>query len=119
MEFTFTEIATLFGLSGIISGMFMLVIENSAKKREKKRVAEERKREEQAYEKEKAKCEHEVFMLESINASLKLTVITAKAVQTIPDANCNGTMKKTIDEIEEIQKKHEKFMNNMLTAYMH
>ncbi len=97
----------LMGIPAIISGIFMMEIQRSANKREKKRD-----------EQEKSRCEHELITLECINASLSLGLVTAKAVQRIPDANCNGDMHEALDEAEKVVKKHTAFMNKQVTQAM-
>ncbi len=49
-------------------------------------------------------------MMQSTRAnSIGITAI-AKAVQRIPDANCNGDMTSALQQMEEIQKKEQQFI---------
>ena len=107
MEFTFTQLIALMGIPSIISGIFMLAIQKSANRREKKRD-----------EQEKARCEHQLLMMKSINASITLGMATAKAVGRIPDANCNGDMHKALEEAEEAQKESNAFLNKQVSIYV-
>jgi len=107
MEFTFTQLIALLGIPSIISGVFMLAIQKSANRREKKRD-----------EQEKARCEHQLLMMKSINASITLGMATAKAVGRIPDANCNGDMHKALEEAEQAQKESNDFLNRKVSAYV-
>lgn len=107
MEFTFTQLIALLGIPSLISGVFMLAIQKSANKREKKRD-----------EQEKARCEHQLLMMKSINASITLGMATAKAVGRIPDANCNGDMHKALEEAEEAQKESNAFLNKQVSIYV-
>ena len=51
-----------------------------------------RRMEKKMDETDKAREDHEVLILKSINASIALGEATAEAVARIPDANCNGDM---------------------------
>jgi len=107
MEFTFTQLIALLGIPSIISGIFMMAIQKSANRREKKRD-----------EQEKARCEHQLLMMKSINASITLGMATAKAVGRIPDTNCNGDMHKALEEAEEAQKESNAFLNKQVSIYV-
>ena len=107
MEFTFTQLIALLGIPSLISGVFMLAIQKSANRREKKRD-----------EQEKTRCEHQLLMMKSINASITLGMATAKAVGRIPDANCNGDMHKALEEAEEAQKESNAFLNKQVSIYV-
>lgn len=51
-----------------------------------------------------------LMMMQSTRAnSIGITAI-AKAVQRIPDANCNGDMTSALQQMEEIQKKEQQFI---------
>ena len=49
-------------------------------------------------------------MMESTNASLVLSKSTARAVQRIPDAKCNGDMDGALADVDEHQQKHKEFL---------
>jgi len=58
-------------------------------------------------------------MMEELNATMNLDIITAKAVQKIPEANCNGDMKHALEDVITAKEKHRDFMNTQGIAYMH
>lgn len=60
--------------------------------------------------KDEARRKNEVIVIESVNASLALSEATARAVQRIPDAQCNGDMHKALDYAEEIKHRHRDFL---------
>ena len=70
------------GLLGGMGGLFFWWIKKRLDSREKA-----------AAEREKAKEEVEVAQLQATMASIALCEATARAVQRIPDAHCNGDMK--------------------------
>lgn len=67
-------------------------------------------REREQDEKDKARRNNEIIVIESVNAAVALSEATARAVQRIPDAKCNGDMHKALDYAEQIKHKHRDFM---------
>lgn len=61
--------------------------------------------------KEKAREEHEVLILKSVNASIALGEATAEAVARIPDAKCNGDMHAALDYAREVKHEQKDFLN--------
>lgn len=98
------------GVPTAITGFFFWLLERSIQKRDKAReeMDEERKRKEQERE-----AAHERLMLLSIrgtDASLALCEATAKAVQRIPDAHCNGDMHAALDSASEARGQLREFL---------
>lgn len=60
--------------------------------------------------KETARKENEIIIIECMNAAIALGEATAKAVQRIPDAKCNGDMHAALDYATKIKHKHKKFI---------
>lgn len=93
------------GIPTAVTGFFFWLLQRSIQKRDKaKELADaEHRRKEQEHE-----ASREELMLLSIrgtNASLALCEATAKAVQRIPDAHCNGDMHAALDYASQV--KHE------------
>ena len=68
------------------------------------------KRQKAAEKKELARQKNEVIVIEGVNAAIALGEATAKAVQRIPDAHCNGDMHAALEYAEHIKHKHKDFM---------
>jgi hypothetical protein len=68
------------------------------------------KRQKDQDQREEARRQNELIVIECINASLALGEATARAVQRIPDAKCNGDMHKALDYAEQIKHKHRDFV---------
>lgn len=60
--------------------------------------------------KEEARKLNEIIVIESVNAAIALGEATARAVQRLPDAQCNGDMSKALEYAAEIKHKHKDFM---------
>lgn len=61
-------------------------------------------------EREKNTEEFMLFIMKNSRATNILAEATAKAVQRIPDAHCNGDMKSALEEAAKIQKAEKDFM---------
>ena len=68
------------------------------------------KRQKEQDKKEAARRKNEIIMIESMNAAITLGEATARAVQRIPDAHCNGDMHAALDYATSIKHKHKEFI---------
>ena len=59
---------------------------------------------------EKAREKNELHIIETLGASLALGEATARAVQRIPDAHCNGDMHKALDYAERVKHEQKDFL---------
>lgn len=115
----------IFGVPSAITGVFFGVLNwkiqktlnNQEAKRRKEEEARESKRRKEEEEREKRALEREkdretliMMQLESARAAVVLSEATAKAVQRIPDAQCNGDMTKALDEAAKIQSRTNQFL---------
>lgn len=72
--------------------------------KDRKRVEKARKAEAAAAaEREKAREKIMVQLINSSNAAIALGEATARAVQRIPDARCNGDMHKALDYADKVK----------------
>ena len=92
----------------------------SQKKTKQDLSAECQKELQEAREKERARQKYEIYMIKGIMASNTLSEATARAVQRIPDAHCNGDMETALEEEEKVKKEIQLFLakqgvNNIIT----
>ena len=83
----------------------------SQKKTKQDLSAEFQKELQEAREKERARQKYEVYMIKGIMASNTLSEATARAVQRIPDAHCNGDMETALEEEEKVKKEIQLFLS--------
>ena len=92
-----------------VTGFCFWLIEHRINQRERE---EEKKREQHQQDmdqKERLREESQFLILQSVNAAIALGEATAKAVQRIPDAHCNGDMHEALEyatKIKHKQKEH-------------
>lgn len=122
---TVGELAAICGIPSAVTvaivGFFVWLLERSIVKRETARAEEDAKRE-KAREAEEVKLEAErtkqensrkVFeknLLASTNAALAVSEATARAVQRIPDAHCNGDMHAALNYAAKIKHEQRDFL---------
>lgn len=107
---TIWEIIALMGIPTAITGLFFWLIEHRIQKRERQKEAEAAERRKKAEEKEKAREELELLLVQTNSAAIALAEATAKAVQRIPDAHCNGDMHAALDYAATIKHKQKDFL---------
>ena len=96
---TIGTVLVLFGVPSAITGVLVWWFKRYIDKTEKKREARERSTEELI-----------LLIIRTSRATNVLAEATARAVQRIPDAHCNGDMKSALEEAERIQKEEKDFM---------
>jgi hypothetical protein len=67
------------------------------------------KSEKQKDEKEAARLKNEVLLAKCVGACFALGEATAKAVQRIPDANCNGDMHEALGYAQKVKREQKDF----------
>ena len=104
-----------------IAAVTVGLINAFSQKKTKQELSEEFQRElKEAENKEKARQRYEVYMIKGIMASNSLSEATARAVQRIPDAHCNGDREAALEEEEKVKKEIQLFLakqgvNNIIT----
>ena len=93
-------IASVFGLPTAFMGFLVWRLERKITKREQ---AEE--------EREKAREQNELFLVKGTSAAIALGEATARAVQRIPDAHCNGDMHEALAYAASIKHEHKDFLS--------
>ena len=69
----------------------------------------ERRQKEQD-KKDDARKQNEIIVLKGVNAAIALGEATARAVQRIPDAHCNGDMHQALAYAEKIKHEQKDFL---------
>lgn len=93
--------------TGII-GFYIRRLEKSLDKREKERETREANRE-----------ELDLLLLRSSTAAIALGEATAKAVQRIPDAHCNGDMHAALEYATGVKHRQKEFLTKLGVHALH
>ena len=102
---------------GISGAFFSVLLGFIGKRLEKKLDAHEAaakaEADKQKAEQEKieaARKQHETLLVQSVSASMALSEATARAVQRIPDARCNGDMHKALEYAAQVKHAQKDFL---------
>ena len=98
-EIDVTTIIVAASIPSAITGFCFWILESRMARRQK-----------EADKKYDARRQNEIIVIEGVNAAIALGEATARAVQRIPDAHCNGDMRAALDYAEKIKHKHKDFM---------
>lgn len=93
-----------------ITGFCFWLIQRSLMKMDKVREEKREKTRKEVREAEERRDTLQYLVIESVNASIALSEATAKAVQRIPDAHCNGDMDAALKYAEKVKHEQKKFL---------
>lgn len=105
IEIDIVQLILGLGIPSAITGFFVWQIERRIQRRDKARDEQEATRLKKSEEREKAREELEFMIVRGNSAAISLAEATARAVQRIPDAHCNGDMKAALEYAAQV--KHE------------
>ena len=97
------QILVTVGVPSGIFGFAVWLIERKIEQHERKRTEEAKKRENIEAQREKSREELQICIYETSLAAIALGEATAKAVQRIPDAHCNGDMHAALDYASKVK----------------
>ena len=92
-----------------LTGFLVWNFERKISKRDAAREQKEKEIRQAATEREQAREEMEMVLVEGINAAVALSEATARAVERIPDAHCNGDMHKALEYAAETKHRQKEF----------
>ena len=93
------EIILMFGIPTAITGFGIWLIKRKIEKNEKQQIEKENNLESLI-----------LMMLQTTRANTVGITAVAEAIQRIPDAHCNGDMKKALEYMKSIQEKEKDFL---------
>lgn len=99
MDVTIGQLIVLMGIPSAITGLLIRWLKSYIDKRDKARETREKNTEKLM-----------LMMLDTARANNILAVATAKAVQRIPDAHCNGDMTAALEKAAKIQNQEKEFL---------
>lgn len=107
------------GVPTAVTGFLVRRLEKSIDKRDKQREEEQAKRDKKAEERERNREKLDMMLLQSTSAAIALGEATAKAVQRIPDAHCNGDMHAALDYAARVKHEQKDFLTGLGVHAIH
>lgn len=118
METIFAILAAL-GIPAAMTGFFIRRLEKRLDARDKQREAAQAERDRKAEERERNREKLDMMLLQSTSAAIALGEATAKAVQRIPDAHCNGDMHAALDYAAKVKHEQKDFLTGLGVHALH
>ncbi len=112
-------IAVAWGIPTATTGFFIWLLKQYIDKRDKQHEAEQAEREQRAEERERNREQLDLILLQSTSAAIALGEATAKAVQRIPDAHCNGDMHSALDYAAKVKHEQKIFLTSLGVHALH
>lgn len=108
------SIAALIGamcIPSAFTGFCFWLIQREINKRDEKDKADRTRRQQLLDEREATREKNELYIIKSVSASIALGEATARAVQRIPDAHCNGDMSAALEYAQAIKHEQKDFLH--------
>lgn len=118
MDIFFAALAAV-GVPAIVSGIVVGCVNRSLKKRDMERERAEAAREKRAEARETSREQLDIVLLQSTTAAMALGEATAKAVQRIPDAHCNGDMHEALAYAQRVKHEQRDFLQSVGVHALH
>lgn len=93
-----------------VTGFCFWLIQRTLTRQDKERDEKREKARQEVAEAETRRDKLQYLVIESVNASIALSEATAKAVQRIPDANCNGDMEAALKYAAKVKHEQKEFL---------
>lgn len=106
-----TTLLIAMGIPSAITGFCFWLLEKKMEKRESKEQEERRKRQLEQDLREEGREKNELYLIKSVGAAIALGEATAKAVQRIPDAHCNGDMHAALEYAQKVKHEQKDFLS--------
>lgn len=97
-------------LPSAITAFCFWLIEHRIQKAAAKKEREEMERRKKQEEREKLREKNELLLVQSVSAAIALGEATARAVQRIPDAHCNGDMHAALEYAAKVKHEQKEFL---------
>lgn len=107
------------GVPSVIFSFVLWRIERGIIKREAERDKARENEEKERMEREFAREKNESYIIKTVGATMALAEATARAVQRIPDAHCNGDMHTALDYATRIKHEQKDFLNEQALKNMY
>ena len=113
MEGQLWPLLVAFGVPTAATGFFVWLFKRSIDRRDAQQAKAQAEKERKAEEREKNREKLIVQLLQSTMAAIALSEATAKAVQRIPDAHCNGDMHAALDYATKVKQAQRDFLERL------
>lgn len=108
MYIDIVQLAAFLGVPTAVTGLCFWLLRRRIDRREDERA-----------EIERARKELDMALIKGVNAAIALGEATAKAVQRIPDAHCNGEMSDALHYAAQVKHSQKDFLTKQGIEHLH
>lgn len=108
-----TSIIIAASIPSAITGFCFWLLERKIKQKDDQDKVEREKRQKEIDRRDEQRRQYEMCQLNMVLAAMTLSEATAKAVQRLPDAHCNGDMSSALEYAEKIKGEQKDFLRKM------
>lgn len=98
------------GIPSAITGFCFWLIQRKIDKKDAADLARGEARQKELDRREEIRYKNELYLIKSVGASIALGEATARAVQRIPDAHCNGDMHEALNYAQRVKHEQKDFL---------
>lgn len=109
-EITVGGLIALMGIPSAVTGFCFWLLQRRIIRQQDEKNEEEKQRRNEAEQRERLREKQELLLIQGVRAAIALGEATAKAVQRIPDAHCNGDMHKALEYAEKVKHEQKDFL---------
>lgn len=107
----FGTLVAAMSIPSAITGFCFWLLESKINKRQEEETKQREERQKLQDERESAREKHILYLVKIVGASIALGEATARAVQRIPDAHCNGDMHAALEYAQQVKHEQKDFIN--------
>lgn len=98
------------GIPSAFTGFCFWLVQRKINKQDRKAAQRAQEEEKKAKEQEDRRERYQLYLIKSVGAAIALGEATAKAVQRIPDAQCNGDMHAALEYATKVKHQQKDFL---------
>lgn len=98
------------GIPSAITGFCFWLLERKIDKKEEAEEAVRKEQQKKSEELEKQRENYQMYLIKSVGAAIALGEATARAVERIPDAHCNGDMHAALEYAAKVKHEQKDFL---------
>lgn len=110
MQIDWWQMVLIMSIPSSITAFGFWLLEHRIEKRESKAEEARKEQQEKAEEQEKRRENYQLYLVKSVGAAIALGEATARAVERIPDAHCNGDMHAALEYAEKVKHEQKDFL---------
>lgn len=119
VEISIEGMIALMGIPSAVTGFCFFLVQRRIIRQQAKKDEEERNRRIDEDNRERLRERQQILLVQCVSASIALGEATARAVQRIPDAHCNGDMHRALDYAQKVKRDQKDFLEEQGVHFLY